>query len=190
MWTPTSVCSPAQCSSSRRPCATTTDEVPPEQQLAPGPYRKVGNIFVVNVHDHPYKYGWEINRCLRDLKLEHRGEVRVHPDTPEVRERLFRVRHLVNIDMMTTDEAKDMIGVPRAVGFAQLKTTLPRNYGAGLTQDRDVEQSWVDFMETRRNRLRDIMQRDALELRLLKRRKELAAAGGGDDSTAAASDKA
>jgi ribosomal protein L30/L7E len=149
-----------------------------DQQLAPGPYRRVGNIIVAHVVDHPYKYGWEIHRALRNLKLDYRGESRVLPDTPQVREWLFRVRHIVSVDMMSLDEAKDMLGVPRGVTFRELQAALPHNSGAGVQRDFDTEQGFVDLAETRRMKLRDVMQRDALELRLLRKKKEALASGG------------
>lgn len=152
--------------------------MPESDRLAPGPYRKVGNIFIVHVTQHPFIYGWEINRALRQLRLEYRGEVRVIPDTPAMREWLFRVRHVVNIDMLSLDEAKDMLGIPRGVNFSDLRKSLPRNFGPGVIQDFDTDQAFVDFMEARRMKLRDVMQRDAVELRLLKKRKEALLSAG------------
>jgi ribosomal protein L30/L7E len=162
--------------------------VPASQRLTPGPYRKVGNILIVHVVEHPFKYGWELNRALRKLKLEYRGEVRVMADTPKNRQWLFRVRHIVKIDMMNTDEVKEMLGIPASVSFSALKQNTPRNFGTGIVRDFDSAQSFADFAEVRRMRLRDIMQRDAVELRLLQKRKEAAAAAAGAPAATSAAD--
>merc|ERR1711991_238268 len=92
----------------------------------------------------------------------------------------------MGIDMMSTDEVKEMLGIPAAVNFTELEAALPRNFGANVVKDFDTEAVFADFMETRRMRLRDVMQRDALELKILAEKKKAlaAAAAGGNEAGA------
>jgi ribosomal protein L30/L7E len=143
--------------------------------MAPGPYEQVGNVFLVYCDDHPFKHAWEVNRVLRDLRFEFKGQLTIHPDTPQVRERLFRVRHIVSIEMVALDELKQMMGVPAHITFSDLATGIPLNHGRGPAAAMPLTRSRINFVQNRRMRLRDVMERDAAELKLLKLRKEAAA---------------
>ncbi|ORC85397.1 uncharacterized protein TM35_000351410 [Trypanosoma theileri] len=147
--------------------------------IAPGPYRCVGNVFIVHCDDHPFKHSWEINRMLRELRLEFKGQTAIVPDIPQVRRQLWRVRHVVRVDTLDLDEARALIGVPEHVGFADLAAQLPAAFGRGRAVANPVMRSKMNFMQLRRMRLRDVLHRDALELRLLEeRRKALATQQG------------
>ncbi|EKG01809.1 hypothetical protein TCSYLVIO_007182 [Trypanosoma cruzi] len=145
--------------------------------IAPGPYRVVGNIFIVHCDDHPFKHSWEINRMLRELRLEFKGQTTIVPDIPQVRKQLWRVRHVVRIDMLDLDEAKALIGVPEHISFDDLASQIPVSFGRVRAVANPVLRSKMNFMKLRRMRLRDVLHRDALELRILEeRRKALEAA--------------
>ncbi|RNF20744.1 uncharacterized protein Tco025E_03652 [Trypanosoma conorhini] len=145
--------------------------------ISPGPYRYVGNIFIVHCDDHPFKHSWEINRTLRELRLEYKGQTTIVPDIPPVRKQLWRARHVVKVDMLDLDEAKALIGVPEHVSFSDLASQIPATFGRVRAVANPVLRSKMNFMKLRRMRLRDVLHRDALELRLLEeRRKALAEA--------------
>lgn len=150
--------------------------VPPSQQLAPGPYRRVGNVIFVTAIDHPFKFGWEANKMLRDLRIEFKGQNVVHPDIPEVRLRLWRVRHAVKCELVDLDEAKALIGVPAHVTFSDIAKTIPDNFGRRGGSASPLLRAKVNFTAYRRMRMKDIMLRDAVELRLLAEKKKLRAA--------------
>ncbi|RNF01969.1 hypothetical protein TraAM80_06689 [Trypanosoma rangeli] len=144
--------------------------------IAPGPYRHVGNIFIVQCDDHPFKHSWEINRMLRELRLEYKGQTTILPDIPPVRKQLWRVRHVVKVDMLDLDEAKTLIGVPEHVSFSDLASQIPATFGRVRAVANPVLRSKMNFMKLRRMRLRDVLHRDALELRLLEERRKAARA--------------
>ncbi|PWV12433.1 hypothetical protein C3747_51g175 [Trypanosoma cruzi] len=145
--------------------------------IAPGPYRVVGNIFIVHCNDHPFKHSWEINRMLRELRLEFKGQTTIVPDIPQVRKQLWRVRHVVRIDMLDLDEAKALIWRAGAHQFWRSCFTNPGVFGRVRAVANPVLRSKMNFMKLRRMRLRDVLHRDALELRILEeRRKALEAA--------------
>ncbi|SCU72238.1 uncharacterized protein TEOVI_000381400 [Trypanosoma equiperdum] len=135
--------------------------------IAPGPYRRVGNIFIVHCDDHPFKHSWEVNRMLRELRLEFKGQTTIVPDIPQVRKRIWRVRHIVKVDVLDLDEAKALIGVPEHISFTDLASQLPPSFGRVKAVPSPVIRSKMNFMKLRRMRLRDVLHRDALELRLL-----------------------
>jgi ribosomal protein L30/L7E len=133
----------------------------------------VGNIIVVRCIDHPFKHFWEVNKELRDLRLEFKGQTVVVPDTPFVRKKLWRVRHVVQLDMLDLDEVRALIGVPTHVKFQELRAQIPLNFHRGVARRSPFARSRVNFHALRAQRLRDILERDALEKRLLLKKKEL-----------------
>ncbi|EPY34241.1 hypothetical protein STCU_01730 [Strigomonas culicis] len=141
-----------------------------------GPYRRVGNVFIVTCVDHPFKFSWEVNRALRELRLEFRGQTSIVPDIPAVRLQLWRVRHIVQIDCLDLDEAKALVGVPEHIRFTDLNRQLSPQFGRGGAQPDPHLRSRANFMKLRRMRLRDVMERDALEQRVLAERKRQRAA--------------
>lgn len=143
-----------------------------------GPYRRVGNVFIVTCEDHPFKHGWEVNRMLRDLRLEFKGQTTIHPDIPEVRKRLWRVRHIVRVDLLDLDAAKELVGIPAHVSFSDLASQIPRSFGRGGATANPGIRSKVRFMRLRRMRLRDILHRDQLEKSILEEKRKLLAATG------------
>lgn len=154
-----------------RSCSSTS--IPESHRATPGPYRKVGNIFLVSCADIPAKYTPQINKILRELRFEFRGQVTVHPDTPEVRERLFRVRHIVKFDMITTDEAKAILNIPEYVTFSDLEAGGINRYGAaGPSAPYPYLKSRFMFDNYRRQRIQDILERDQVEMKLLEAKKK------------------
>jgi ribosomal protein L30/L7E len=147
--------------------------VPPSCQAVAGPYERVGNVFLVQCVDLPVKYTRQINAVLRKLRFEFRGQWTVHPDTPEVREALFRVRHIVRIEQVPLDEMKRLLGMPAHVRFGDLEAGLPRLRGRGVGAKHPYVASMVNFNQFRRMRIKDVLERDAVELRLLAARKQL-----------------
>lgn len=137
-----------------------------------GPYRRVGNVFIVSCIDHPFKFSWEVNRMLRELRLEFMGQTVIVPDLPQVRTRLWRVRHLVRIDRLDLDEAKALVGIPEHIHFRDLKAQIAPSFGRGQATSSPVIRSKVNFMRYRRMRLRDILHRDKLEKELLEARRQ------------------
>jgi adenylate kinase len=120
---------------------------------------------------------------LRELRLEFMGQTTIVPDTPQVRKRLWRVRHIVRVDHLDLDEAKALIGVPEHVSFRDLAAQIPTTFGRTRAVATPQLRSKMNFMQLRRMRLRDVMHRDQLEKKLLeeKRRalqKSAAEAGG------------
>lgn len=140
---------------------------PSTTAVAAGPYRRVGNIFFVHCIEHPFKFSWEVNRTLRELRLEFMGQTTIVPDTPQMRKRLWRVRHIVRVDHLDLDEAKALIGVPEHMSFRDLAAQLPSNFGRTRAVANPRLRSKMNFMELRRMRLRDVMHRDQLEKKLL-----------------------
>lgn len=136
-----------------------------------GSNRRVGNVFVVLCVDHPFKFSWEVNRMLRELRLEYMGQTVILPDIPQVRRRLWRVRHVVRMDMVDLDEAKAMVGIPEHVTFSDLNSQLMPSFGRGRSHSSPVTRSKANFMKLRRMRLRDILHRDELEKQLLEERR-------------------
>ncbi|CAD2220251.1 hypothetical protein AGDE_02167 [Angomonas deanei] len=131
---------------------------------------------MVLCNDHPFKYSWEVNRVLRDLRLEFRGQTVIVPDIPAVRRQLWRVRNMVRIDMLDLDEAKALVGIPEHIQFRDLNRQIPATFGRGKGVPNPHLRSKKNFMHLRRMRLRDVLHRDALELRLLEeKRKALSA---------------
>ncbi|GET85692.1 hypothetical protein, conserved [Leishmania tarentolae] len=140
--------------------------------IAAGPYRRVGNVFIVTCIDHPFKFSWEVNRMLRELRLEFMGQTTIVPDLPQVRKRLWRVRHIVRIDQLDLDEAKALIGVPEHVSFRDLAAQIPPTFGRGGSAANPHMRSKMNFMRLRRMRLRDVMHRDQIEQRLLEAKRQ------------------
>lgn len=136
-------------------------------------HRRVGNVFFVACVDHPFKHGWETNRMLRDLRLEFMGQTTIVPDIPQVRKALWRVRHVVRVDMLDLDEAKALIGVPESVSFRDLNAQIPAHFGRGGATPNPHYRSKLRFMQLRRMRLRDVMHRDALEKRILEEKRKV-----------------
>ncbi|KAG8344394.1 putative Ribosomal protein L30p L7e [Trypanosoma vivax] len=151
---------------------TGRDDTSTGTSLAPGPYRRVGNIFIVHCDDHPFKHPWEVNRMLRELRLEFKGQTTIVPDIPCVRKQLWRVRHVVKIDMLDLDEARVLVGVPEHITFSDLASQLPAAFGRVRAVPNPKLRSKMNFMKLRRMRLRDVLHRDALELRLLELRRK------------------
>jgi len=147
------------------------------QRLTPGPYEKVGNVFIVESNSHLWNIGWESARELRMLNFEFKGQVTIHPDIPAVRNRLFHVRHLVTIDVMPLDELKDRLGSPQHISFSDLAAQYPDAWGECPTQllspGSPHNTSKKRFTQYRRDRLKDIMHRDAAELKLVRAKKQL-----------------
>lgn len=135
------------------------------------PHRRVGNIFIVHCVDHPFKFGWEINRMLRELRLEYMGQTSIVPDIPVVRKQLWRVRHVVRIEQIDLDEAKALVGVPEHISFRDLNAQIPASFGRGGATANPVLRSKRNFMRYRRMRMRDVLHRDQLEKRLLEERR-------------------
>lgn len=151
--------------------------------IAAGPYRRVGNIFIVTCIDHPFKFSWEVNRMLRDLRLEFMGQTTIVPDIPQVRKTLWRVRHVVRVDHLDLDEAKALVGVPEHISFRDLAAQIPTTFGRGGAVANPHMRSKHNFMRLRRMRLRDVMHRDELEKKLLEeRRRALASAPAAETS--------
>lgn len=137
------------------------------------PFRKVGNVLIVHCVDHPFKFSWEINRMLRDLRLEFMGQTVIVPDIPPVRKRLWRVRHIVRVDALDLDEAKALIGVPKHITFTDLNSAIPVHFGRGPAGASPNIRSRRNFMRLRRMHLRDVVHRDEVEKRLLEERRSL-----------------
>ncbi|CAJ1005014.1 hypothetical protein Q4I28_000329 [Leishmania naiffi] len=156
-----------QSTSAAAPANTVTSTT----AIAPGPYRRVGNVFIVACVDHPFKFSWEVNRMLRELRLEFMGQTTIVPDIPQVRKRLWRVRHVVRIDQLDLDEAKALIGVPEHISFRDLAAQIPPTFGRGGSVANPHMRSKRNFMRLRRMRLRDVMHRDQLEKRLLEEKR-------------------
>ncbi|CBZ23319.1 uncharacterized protein [Leishmania mexicana MHOM/GT/2001/U1103] len=158
--------------------------------IAAGPYRRVGNVFIVTCIDHPFKFSWEVNRMLRELRLEFMGQTTIVPDIPQVRKRIWRVRHIVRIDQLDLDEAKALIGIPEHISFRDLAAQIPPTFGRGGSVANPHMRSKMNFMRLRRMRLRDVMHRDQLEKRLLEEKRHALQhqqqQGGGGAATAAA----
>nr|7ANE_S Chain S, uL30m [Leishmania major] len=160
--------------------------------IAAGPYRRVGNVFIVTCIDHPFKFSWEVNRMLRELRLEFMGQTTVVPDIPPVRKRIWRVRHVVRVDQLDLDEAKALIGIPEHISFRDLAGQIPPTFGRGGSVANPHMRSKMNFMRLRRMRLRDVMHRDQLEKRLLEERhhalqqQQQQQQGGGEAAAAAA----
>ncbi|CUG91712.1 Hypothetical protein, putative [Bodo saltans] len=146
---------------------------PPLLHVAPTPHRTVGGVFIVLCQDHPFKHQWEVIKCLRDLRLEFRGQVTIHPDIPQVRKLLWRTRHVVKIERLDLDEAKDMIGVPKHMRFSDLATQIPSTFGRMKGTKSPGLRSKMNFMQYRRMRIRDVLHRDAVEKKLLAAKKNL-----------------
>lgn len=136
-----------------------------------GPHRRVGNVFVVLCVDHPFKHSWEVNRMLRELRLEFMGQISIVPDIPLVRRQLWRVRHVVRVDMLDLDEAKAWIGVPEHITFSDLNAQITTTFGRGKAYSSPVIRSKAEFMKIRRARLRDVLHRDQLEKELLEEKR-------------------
>jgi ribosomal protein L30/L7E len=155
--------------------STQPEGIPPQPDnlLASGPYRRVGNVIIVTAMDHPFKHSWEVNKMLRDLRLEFKGQTVIVPDTPEYRLRLWRTRNCVKIEMIDLDEAKRMIGVPEHIRFTDLQRQLPRRFGRLPGVPFPYLRSRLHFLHYRRMRMRDILHRDSVELRLLEEKKRL-----------------
>jgi ribosomal protein L30/L7E len=145
------------------------------------PYRKVGNVLMIHCTDHPFKYSWELNSMLRQLRIEYRGQVVIHPDIPDIRLALWRVRHIVHVEAINTDAVKEMLGIPEHVSFKDLARELPHIAKESLGTSGYMEQV-MDFRQLRRDRIKDIMKRDRLELTLLAERKKLRAAQQAKDA--------
>ena len=141
------------------------------------PYRKVGNVLIIHVTDHPFKYSWELNAMLRQLRIEFRGQVVIHPDIPDVRLALWRVRHIVQVESINTDELKAMLGVPEHITFRDLAREMPNVAKTHLGSSGYLE-NFNAFRQLRQDRIKDIMKRDKLELTLLAERKKLKASKG------------
>ncbi|AIN95405.1 hypothetical protein LPMP_040810 [Leishmania panamensis] len=171
-----------QSTSAAAPANTVTSTT----AIAPGPYRRVGNVFIVSCVDHPFKFSWEVNRMLRELRLEFMGQTTIVPDIPQVRKRLWRVRHVVRIDQLDLDEAKALIGVPEHISFRDLAAQIPPTFGRGGSVANPHMRSKMNFMRLRRMRLRDVMHRDQLEKRLLEEKRHALQqqSGGAEANTA------
>lgn len=141
--------------------------------VVPPPHRIVGGVFVVTCNDHPFKHGWQVVRSLRDLRLEFRGQTSIHPDTPQVRLRLWRVRHVVRMERLDLDEVRELIGVPSHIEFEQLNRQLPNDFGRTKGTKGPALRSKMHFMQYRRMRLRDVLHRDAIEKRLLEEKRKV-----------------
>lgn len=117
---------------------------------------------------------------LRELRLEFKGQTSIVPDTPDYRRRLWRVRHVVRLDMLDLDEAKALVGIPEHVSFSDLKAQIPFQFGRAGAYATPALRSKANFMRLRRMRMRDVLHRDKLEKELLeeKRRAILAAQSG------------
>lgn len=161
--------------SSSSSSSTCTSSYPSPAQnattVACGPYRRVGNIFVVLCVDHPFKHSWEINRMLRELRLEYMGQVTIVPDIPVVRRQLWRVRHVVRVDVLDLDEAKALVGIPEHMSFTDLNAQITPTFGRGKSYSSPVMRSKAEFLKLRRTRLRDILHRDQLEKELLEEKR-------------------
>ncbi|CCW67540.1 unnamed protein product [Phytomonas sp. Hart1] len=165
---------PLLCCGGRASSSSSSPPVPPNA-TAPhaGPHRCVGNIFIVNCVDHPFKHGWELNRVLRGLRLEFMGQTTILPDIPPVRAALWRARAVVRVDVLDLDEAKALIGVPEHITFSDLAAQIPSTFGRIGGMPNPHIRSKVRFMQLRTMRLRDVLHRDALEKRLLEEKRRL-----------------
>jgi ribosomal protein L30/L7E len=160
------------------PQPISTESVPETQKMARGKFRRVGNVLVVRVIEYPFKFDWEINSVLRFLRLEFKDQTMILPDEPKYRAAIFRVRHLVSVEMINTDELKKLLGIPDHVTFRDLAKTLPEDMNGERPPSVEFvgfEDSLADFTILRKRRLKDVLARDAVELRLLNERKKLAA---------------
>lgn len=108
---------------------------------------------------------------LRELRLEFMGQTTIVPDIPAMRLRLWRVRHVVRVDLLDLDEAKALIGVPEHIHFRDLAQKISPMFGRGGATSSPVIRSKKEFMRLRRMRLRDVLHRDELEKRLLAERR-------------------
>ncbi|KNH05876.1 hypothetical protein XU18_3153 [Perkinsela sp. CCAP 1560/4] len=162
-----------QCESSSKSHSDHSAHVPLNQQLAQGPYQKVGNVIIIELNHQVWQQPWEICRYLRQLNFEFRGQVTVHPDIPEVRERLFHCRHLVNIDIVPIDEIKRSLCIPSHITFSDLLSQFPETWGEHPAAVFDYTNALKKFAQFRKERIRDIMNRDATEMRLVKLRRKI-----------------
>lgn len=110
---------------------------------------------------------------LRDLRLEFRGQVSIHPDIPAVRKLLWRTRHVVTIERLDLDAAKELVGIPKHIQFRDLARQIPSTFGRTRAVPNPMLRSKMNFMQYRRMRLRDILHRDAVEKKLLAAKKKI-----------------
>eukprot|EP00796_Vickermania_ingenoplastis_P009114 gene9114-6405_t len=175
----TSLCAAAAVQAPTQGAAKSTDAPTPSSSphlgnattVPLGPHRRVGNIFIVHCVDYPFKFSWEVNRMLRCLRLEFKGQTTIVPDVPEVRQQLWRVRHVVRIDMLDLDEAKALVGIPEHVTFTDLNSQIPLTFGRTKSYRNPGMRSKGNFMRLRQMRLRDVLHRDKLEKELLEERR-------------------
>ena len=170
---------PTLCPPQRRMCSTAAaepqKEVPVHDQLKTGPFQKVGNVIIIELNSHLWQQPWEISRALRQLNFEFRGQVTVHPDIPEVRERLFHCRNLVNIDIVPIDEMKRLLCIPSHITFSDLLSQFPETWGEHPSAVFEYTVALKKFAQYRKERIRDIMHRDAVEMRLVRLRRQMKA---------------
>ena len=136
-------------------------------------YKRVGNVLIVRVTEYPFKFGWELNKILHELRIEFHGQVVIHPDIPEIRHKLFLVRHIVSIEMMDLDSVRKFLGIPGHIKFKSLLSGMGNGPSPQLLGNAVEVQGRQQLTAVRRQRLKDVMHRDSLELRLLAARKEL-----------------
>jgi ribosomal protein L30/L7E len=148
--------------------------MPSQQHVPPPPHRTVGGVFIVLCSDHPFRHQWEVVKSLRDLRLEFKGQLTIHPDIPNVRKLLWRTRHVVRIERLDLDEAKAMVGVPTHMQFSDLARQIPRTFGRTKGMHNPGLRSKMNFTQYRKMRIRDILHRDAVEKKLLAAKKNLA----------------
>lgn len=108
---------------------------------------------------------------LRELRLEFMGQVTIAPDIPMVRRQLWRVRHVVRVDMLDLDEAKALAGIPEHITFSDLNAQITPTFGRGRAYSSPVVRSKAEFFKLRRMRLRDVLHRDQLEKELLEEKR-------------------
>lgn len=108
---------------------------------------------------------------LRELRLEFMGQMTIVPDIPMVRRQLWRVRHVVRVDMLDLDEAKALAGIPEHITFSDLNAQITPTFGRGRSYSSPVIRSKAEFFKLRRMRLRDVLHRDQLEKELLEEKR-------------------
>jgi ribosomal protein L30/L7E len=169
--TPLAACALSLAASVRRCSTSSSASAVPQHSVAHPPHRTVGGVFLVYCVDHPFKYTWEITKMLRDLRLEFRGQLTIHPDIPAVRKLLWRTRQVVRIERLDLDEAKVLVGIPSHMQFRDLAKQIPRTFGRTRGSSNPILRSRMNFMQYRRMRIRDLLHRDAVEKKLLAAKK-------------------
>eukprot|EP01062_Namystynia_karyoxenos_P062939 TRINITY_DN55793_c0_g1_i1.p1 TRINITY_DN55793_c0_g1~~TRINITY_DN55793_c0_g1_i1.p1 ORF type:complete len:306 (+),score=82.71 TRINITY_DN55793_c0_g1_i1:137-919(+) len=88
-------------------------------------YRKVGRVFFVNLLRYEaFMWNQEVKLAALQLGLTQPGKTICLPDLPQYRDLLLLVMPWVAIDARTTDEVKEMLGVPHETKWQELRDNM------------------------------------------------------------------